>query len=514
MYKKFFGLKELPFRNNLDSNYFYEKASRLEILNALVYVIKRGDAVIKVTGEVGSGKTTLLRLTSLALSEGTELIYINAPNLTPKDLLFTIAAELCVENTESISKYQLLQLIREKLLEHHYLKNNVVVLVDEAQSMSVNTLEELRLLTNLETEKDKLIQLVLFGQQELDVALDKQALRQLKSRITYSIHIPQLTEQDVYDYLNHRMRIAEYKGLDFFSFKDAKKIQKLTSGLPRTINVVADQLLMAAFGSGDRQLKPKHYENLNSIQMQRQHSSYRNPILIGMFLSFLIGFFILIILYKPVLGTQQSPIIDQTKVDIEPLLPVKQDLNTEFDLDFNLPDDVSFVVINQQKDTAALKLIQNDESMDTTKSINKDLSSTVESTVTSNAEANAQSNDLTSLYSLHKETEAWLTSLKDTRYVIQLSTTTPRDYKRLLQSYSNDKNFLKNVHFMLALNDNESKLILKSLYLASSSYTTLSNELLKLPEDLRLTKPFIVNLSSLKASAKHTSQKLEAMEVR
>ena len=508
MYKKFFGLKELPFRNNLDSNYFYEKASRLEILNALVYVIKRGDAVIKVTGEVGSGKTTLLRLTSLALSEGTELIYINAPNLTPKDLLFTIAAELCVENTESISKYQLLQLIREKLLEHHYLKNNVVVLVDEAQSMTIDTLEELRLLTNLETEKDKLIQLVLFGQQELDVALDKQALRQLKSRITYSIHIPQLTEQDVYDYLNHRMRIAEYKGLDFFSFKDAKKIQKLTSGLPRTINAVADQLLMATFGSGDRQLKAKHFKNLNTIQLHQEHSPFRLYIMTVAFSAVLLMFTILFIFNKPILFSQTT---NSSATDINDVFIVKDfsEFKTVKEPLFDFDEDTLFEVVGNQ-------IVPSDIDSSANK-VNKEAITVLkaEPKASSKQQAlNLSSTEITTLFKLHKETELWLSSLSDTRYIIQLSTSTPRDYTRLLQSYSNTQNIIKNVHFMLALNNDESKLILKSLYLAGSSYKTLSNELLTLPESIKITNPFIVNLSSLKASAALTTQKLEAMEVR
>ena len=166
MYKNFFGLQEIPFRNNLDSNFFYEKASRLEILNALVYIVIRGDAVIKVTGEVGSGKTTLLRLAAKELTESYKLVYINSPNLSPKDLLLSVAADLSLAVSESVTKYELIHAIRDYLLNLYSKGSRVVILVDEAQSMSVDALEELRLLTNFETEKDKLIQLVLFGQQE------------------------------------------------------------------------------------------------------------------------------------------------------------------------------------------------------------------------------------------------------------------------------------------------------------------------------------------------------------
>lgn len=502
MYKTFFELKELPFRNNLDSNFFYKKASRLEILNALIYVIQRGDAVIKVTGEVGSGKTTLLRLTSLALSEGFELIYINAPNLTPKDLLFSIATELQIPFSESDKKFQLLHLIRDKLLEHHFSDTKVVVLVDEAQSMSVDTLEELRLLTNLETEKDKLIQLVLFGQDELDVALDKQALRQLKSRITYNIHIPPLTNQDVYDYLNHRMRVAEYKGLDFFSFKDAKRIQQLSNGLPRTINAIADQLLMAAFGSGDRKLKRQHYKNLSTVQLY-----YDQPVVNPYFF---VGIFILLaLLFSSWYFLVQSnyfgePVQTSSVIQDKPWLekPVEvEKFKNEPDL-----DEPEIVKLEATPENVTVEQVELNPEILVTKD-----------TPTEVNEVKSPSEKLdeavTTLFDLHKDTELWLKSLGDTRYVIQLSTSTPDDYTRLLQTYSKSETVIKNVHFMLALNNNESRMILKSLYLADSSYTKLSNELLQLPKSIQVSKPFIVRLSSLKSNAVLTTQKLEAMKV-
>jgi len=467
MYKKHFGLKELPFRNNLDFNFFYQKAARLEILNALIYVIKRGDAVIKVTGEVGSGKTTLLRLVSVSVTDFAHLIYINTPNLTPRDLLYSIATELQIDVINPISKFELIQLIRDQLLKYYKKQKTVVILVDEAQSMIVDTLEELRLLTNLETDKDKLVQLVLFGQQELNVALDRQTLRQLKSRISYSIHIPQLTVYEVYDYLNHRMRVAEYKGLDFFSLKHAKRIHLLSNGLPRTINSIADQLLMATFGSGDNQLNFKHFENLDTVKLYKIDKDYSHFIY-GFIFVFLISFAGGFFYYYHLNNSEE--------------------IKSEGDLAGNLTNlfdfkDFSFFHTNPVEMPKEKTLV-------------------------------VPAGEFTNLFKLHKETEAWLNTLPNSGFVIQLFTSTPMDYSRLLQRYSSSEKVMNNMHFMLALNNNDSKLILKSFYLASSSYSTLSEEILLLPQVIQLSNPFIVNVSDLKASARQATHKLEAMEVR
>jgi|GEM_PF-138814 len=512
MYKKHFGLKELPFRNNLDFNFFYQKAARLEILNALIYVIKRGDAVIKVTGEVGSGKTTLLRLVSISVTDFAYLIYINTPNLTPRDLLYSIATELEIDVINPISKFELIQLIRDQLLKYYKEQKTVVILVDEAQSMSVDTLEELRLLTNLETDKDKLVQLVLFGQQELNVALDRQTLRQLKSRISYSIHIPQLTVNDVYDYLNHRMRVAEYKGLDFFSFKHAKRIHLLSNGLPRTINCIADQLLMATFGSGDSQLNSQHFKNLDTLQLYKVDNDYRQYFY-GFIIVFLI-FFAGVFFYYSQLNNSEEIKSEVGLVDNLTNLSDFKDFSFFHTNPVEMPEVKTFVVLNDNAESD--KSISNEfprDNLDNEEPLkqphisNRVISKNPESLVVPVGE-------VTNLFKLHKKTEAWLNSLPDNGFVIQLSTSTPRDYLRLLQRYSSSGKVMNNMHFMLALNDSDSKLILKSFYLASSSYSTLSEEILLLPKIMQLNKPFIVNVSNLKASARQTTHKLEAMEVR
>ncbi len=505
MYKSFFGLTEFPFRNNLDSSFFYEKASRLEILQALIYVIKRGDAVIKVTGEVGSGKTTLLRLAANQLSKTFKIVYINSPNLSPKDFLLAIANELEISVRTDIPKYELLQLIRNKLLQYHSNGKHVVMMIDEAQTIGTDTLEELRLLTNLETEKEKLIQLVFFGQQELDYALNTSALRQLKSRITYSIHIPQLTVDDVHDYLNHRMRIASYRGLDFFNYKYAKRIHKLSHGLPRVINSIADQLLMSSFGLGDRKLKPKHFKNLNSLELYSPEDK-RSP--------FLIPSLLFILLVVPIIGyaifTQQVE-LPANNADASVTEPVinedSQSTNVAKETSFSDgPDPVSL-----KSDVAEYQVVES--------TVNKpneaEPVATVEFSPAEDAlvvdDINAD-NAFSKFRGFHNSSQEWLSGLSKDSYVIQLSTSSIDNYSQVLMSYVNHKNIMTNLHFVLALNNEGTKIRIIALYLASDSYSSLQKELLNLPRAIKAAQPFIVNSSSLLKSAVTTSLRLKEMD--
>jgi len=505
MYKAFFGLKELPFRNNLDSTFFYEKASRLEILQALIYVINRGDAIIKVTGEVGSGKTTLLRLVAQELNDRLKLVYINSPNLSPKDLLLNIAEELSIKYPAEVNKLQLLQLIRIDLLSRYAEGEKVVVLVDEAQSIGVDTLEELRLLTNIETDKDKLIQLVLFGQPELDVAINNNALRQLKSRITYSIHIPALTVSDVYDYLNHRMRIASYRGLDFFNYSNSKKIHKLSQGLPRTINSIADQLLMSSYGFGDTKLKSNHFKNLNSLELYTPASRY-NYVFFSAILLFILMFSIAgYIIYSQNQYSDSPIIVSETVHQEEKSISdysikleerIENDINIEPKLD--LQPSITPVLINETPPPVVLDQQSNSVQMST-----------------QNVDTNQVEyiSKMKRLIALHSDTVNWLANFKKSDYIIQLSTSSVDKFEQNIESYKQYKNIMTNLHFMLALNQEGTVMRIKTLYLGSDSYAYLRNELSVLPEPIKKARPFIVNASTLKESAQSNSLKLKVMEI-
>ncbi|RUM90396.1 MAG: hypothetical protein DSZ27_09165 [Thiomicrospira sp.] len=263
MYCSFFGLQKLPFKISPDLSFFYKHASRDDIVQALQYSVERGDGIIKVVGEVGVGKTTLLRLLAEKLPSHYQKVYISSPNLSSLDLLKFICSELNLKTEQISTKLDLINLLNSFLIEEYRQGRRVVMLIDEAQSMTIDTLEEIRLLGNLETEADKLLQMVLFGQPELDVTLKDSRIKPLKDRIACQISIPSLNPEEVMRYLNYRMRVAGYMGQDLFNLTVSKKIQKLTQGLPRSINLLADKLLMVAYSKGNHKLQLKHFKTLD-----------------------------------------------------------------------------------------------------------------------------------------------------------------------------------------------------------------------------------------------------------
>jgi len=261
MYRKFFGLKKLPFKVTPDPDFFFEYAERNQIVDALIYSIDRGDPIIKVVGDVGCGKTTILRQVLNHVSNTKySLIYISSPNLTAKDMVFLICRELNIPVKGGEEKYVVVKQIQQKLISLHKEGRRAVILVDEAQAMPVDTLEELRLLSNLETDTDKLLQIVLFGQPELDKTLQIPQLRQLQSRVAYEVYLEPLDCKEVWRYLNYRMQRAGYSGDPVFSKNIACKVHAITRGLPREINFLADKLLMSAFSHGDEKVKSKHFQ--------------------------------------------------------------------------------------------------------------------------------------------------------------------------------------------------------------------------------------------------------------
>ena len=263
MYRNFFGLDKLPYKVTPDPEFFFHDADRQEILSLLIYSIERGDPILKVVADVGCGKTTLLRqLLHHIEKKSYELIYISSPNLSARDMLFLIARELGVEHSGDEDKSLLLQKIQHRLLGLYVQNKRAIMLVDEAQSMPVDTLEEVRLLSNLETDKDKLLQIVLFGQPELDKTLQGPQLRQLQSRIAYEVYLEPLNFHEVWEYLDFRLRCAGYKGKPVFSKKVARLLAKVTGGLPRELNFLADKLLVSAFSHGDREVKKKHLKEV------------------------------------------------------------------------------------------------------------------------------------------------------------------------------------------------------------------------------------------------------------
>jgi type II secretory pathway predicted ATPase ExeA len=257
MYLEHFGLREAPFRITPHTEFFFSGANRGATLEALLYAITAGEGMVKVTGEVGSGKTMLCRVLMERLPETVEIIYLAVPSLSRDEMLAAIAGDLGLE-TAGATTTKLIRLLQDKLIEIHAAGRQVVALIDEAHAMPLATLEEIRLLSNLETGTEKLLQIVLFGQPELEQHLALPHMRQLKERITHGFTLAPLPPREVKDYLNFRLRAAGYHGPDLFGPEVLRIINEASEGLTRRINIYADKTLLAAFAAGTHSLTADH----------------------------------------------------------------------------------------------------------------------------------------------------------------------------------------------------------------------------------------------------------------
>ena len=257
MYLEHFGLREAPFRITPHTEFFFAGANRGATLEALVYAITAGEGLVKVTGEVGTGKTMLCRVLMERLPEKVTTIYLAVPSLTRDEMLVAVASELDIA-TDGATTTRLLRSLQERLLELHAEGRQVVALIDEAHAMPLETLEEIRLLSNLETGTQKLLQIVLFGQPELDEHLALPNMRQLKERITHAFLLDPLPARDIRDYINFRLRAAGYHGPDLFGPEVLRIIAEASEGLTRRINIYADKTLLAAFAAGTHSVSADH----------------------------------------------------------------------------------------------------------------------------------------------------------------------------------------------------------------------------------------------------------------
>jgi len=258
MYAPHFGLRELPFGITPDTSFFFGSPRSQEALNTLLVAARSGEGFIKITGEVGTGKTLLCRKFMATLGEGFVTAYIPNPYLEPRTLMLALADELEIELARDVDQHQLLKAINHRLLALAGQGLQVVLCLDEAQAIPVESLEALRLLTNLETEKRKLLQIVLFGQPELNRKLELQQIRQLAQRITFHYHLGPLSKDDLDYYVAHRLRVAGFDGARLFSRSAIRRLYKASRGVPRLVNILAHKALMLAYGQGKQQVGGGH----------------------------------------------------------------------------------------------------------------------------------------------------------------------------------------------------------------------------------------------------------------
>jgi type II secretory pathway predicted ATPase ExeA len=257
MYIEHFGLAEPPFRITPHTEFFFSGANRGATLEALIYAILHHEGIVKVSGEVGSGKTMLCRVLMERLPVHVAVVYLANPSLSRDDIVFAIADELNLEIASGLRPSAVIRSLQTHLIELHSSGRQVIVLIDEAHAMPEETLEEIRLLSNLETNQHKLLQLVLFGQPELDAILAKDHMRQLRERITQNFSLEPLRRDDIAEYLDFRMRTAGYRGPDVFSPAAVKLIARASQGLTRRVNILAEKSLLAAYAEGTHQITPR-----------------------------------------------------------------------------------------------------------------------------------------------------------------------------------------------------------------------------------------------------------------
>ncbi len=275
MYLQHFGLTEPPFTLTPDTEFFFNHGSHREALNVLLVALQAGEGFIKVTGEVGTGKTLLCRQLLRLLDDGFVTAYIPNPFLNPTALRMALAEELGIQFARNIGQHRLLKLISETLVELARADKRVVLLLDEAQALPDDSLEALRLLTNLETEKHKLMQVVLFGQPELDTRLARRSLRQLRQRIVFSYQLRPLSRRNLGEYVQHRLHVAGHRGAAVFSDAAIRCLHRSSRGIPRLVNLLSHKALMAAEGAGKGRVGLTHVQRAATDTEDTRHHRRR-----------------------------------------------------------------------------------------------------------------------------------------------------------------------------------------------------------------------------------------------
>jgi len=257
-YLRHFGLREPPFGITPDTSFFYPCRSTQEALNTLLVALANGEGFIKITGEVGTGKTLLCRKLLATLDSDWVSAYIPNPKLEPRTLLLALAEELEIRVDPGVDQHRLLKAMTRTLLDLARSGRRVALCMDESQAIPLDTLEALRLLTNLETEKRKLLHVVLFGQPELDRKLACDSVRQMRQRITFQCDLKGLDEDEVGVYFAHRLGVAGYCGPHLLAAGARRQLYRGSRGIPRLVNILAHKSLLLLYGEGGRRLERGH----------------------------------------------------------------------------------------------------------------------------------------------------------------------------------------------------------------------------------------------------------------
>lgn len=258
MYLTHFGLTQFPFGITPDTDFVYAGNAHQEAFNTLQVAVQSGEGFTKITGEVGAGKTLLCRRFLTSLGDNYVTAYLPNAMLDPRTLLMSLAEELGLISERYQHHFYLLRALNHALLDCARRGKRVVLCIDDAQAMSIQGLESLRLLSNLETEKNKLLQIVLFGQPELDQKLANPAVRQLRQRMSFQHQLSGVRQEELRTYLTHRLRVAGYRGGALFSSPAIRLMHWASRGIPRVINILAHKSLLSAFGEGRPQIGLKH----------------------------------------------------------------------------------------------------------------------------------------------------------------------------------------------------------------------------------------------------------------
>lgn len=277
MYINFYGFKEKPFEITPDPRFLYLSENHKEALAHLTYAVRERKGFTVITGEVGTGKTTLIQTLLSRLDGNTRTAYLFNPKLGSTDFLHYICEDLGLRGQKR-SKGQYLATLHDFLLACYARNENVVLIIDEAQNLDPHLLEEVRLLTNLETPKSKLLQVILMGQPELDDTLNRPEFRQLKQRVSLRYHMQPLNEEETKQYIKKRMRIAGASDPNIFTPKAFKEIYEYSKGIPRLINIVCDNALLGGYATDQKVIGNNIIRdvigNLDGVKDQRTRRWY------------------------------------------------------------------------------------------------------------------------------------------------------------------------------------------------------------------------------------------------